>query len=163
MKRAQIVCKMIICSKLKEDGTVYADEQRLHKPCLTGKGVSLIMNAITLEASSEPDVEQFSINGEVMLNEYLWQDEDMSMTVSAVLHGYASYVGEPPEKTEPVMSVAFDEDEAEALFAQYDDGDALTAYRIHFHVGDTELLIDKCKADITLKMKRKLLSALPML
>lgn len=123
---------------------------------------SLIMNAITLEVSPDPDTSIFTVNGAEIPGTFTWTDANSVLEVTADLHGNASYVGTLPENTSPTMSLEFDKEEKERLSEQYGDDDAsipLMAFRIRLFAGDTELLLDDCKADISLKMKKDMFAA----
>lgn len=122
---------------------------------------SLILNAIAIEVSEDPDPNLFMINGAESSGEFFWEDIDAGLAVSATLHGNASYVGALPEEESPKLSVEFDDDEIQKWMEQYGDEDVsipLLAFRIHLFVGDVELLLDNCKADIALTLKRDLFS-----
>lgn len=122
---------------------------------------SLILNAITLEASEDPDLSLFTVNAVEYPGEYTWEDEAMGLSVTAALHGNASYVGTLSEGVMPELTVELDEAEVDDWLERYSEdedmpGIPLMSLRIRLHVGDTELLLDKCQADVTLRMKREL-------
>lgn len=126
---------------------------------------SLIMNAITLEVSPDPDPNRFTVNGAEIPGEFVWQDPDAGLTVAATLHGNASYVGTLPKDLSPELLVEFDDEEATEWLETYESDDMsfpLLAFRLRLRAGDAELLLGNCRADVTLTMRRELFETAAM-
>lgn len=102
----------------------------------------------TVEAS------EFSVGSIPVKNQFDWKDEENALSMSVILHGKADSDQPLPENAEAVLSVELNGEEDASLldlyFASQAEMTPLLTFRLHLMVGDEEINLASCTADITL-------------
>lgn len=122
---------------------------------------SLILNAITLEVSPDPDPDSFMINGVETDGTYTWEDLSAGISAEVTLHGNAGYVGTLPKKPDWQLSLSFEDTSSLAWLEEQIEGDMslpLMAFHMQLTADDgdgnkAEVLLGTCKADVTLRLR----------
>ncbi len=114
---------------------------------------ALILPAITFTSG-------FTVNGSNAQSDYTWSNDAIAMSVT--LSGNAKSKGIIQKNTDPVLDVELNgEAYTEWLekYAESADIQPLLVFKLHLNVGDTELDISGCTAEIDLKVNSSFISA----